>query len=196
MPLLKPELDCFPSDLFELRETECPWWVAHVRSRQEKALARHLWPLEIPFYLPQIEQRTRRTGREFISYIPLFSGYLFFRGSLGDRQSALRSNLIVKVLDVADQGQLQRELKQLRALQESGASLVPYREIQVGDPVRIVEGPFKGYEGAVLRTQTRLRLVVSISMLRRSVAVEFDRDVLRSVRSSSRFREDARSAVA
>jgi hypothetical protein len=36
-----------------------PWWVAHVKSRQEKTLARHLQPLGIPYYLPQREQKIR-----------------------------------------------------------------------------------------------------------------------------------------
>jgi len=47
MPLLKRELDLFPEGLFDLPVESHPWWVAHVKSRQEKALARHLQPLGI-----------------------------------------------------------------------------------------------------------------------------------------------------
>ncbi len=126
MPLLKWNVDLFPAGLFELPENDFPWWVAHVRSRQEKALARNLFPLEIPFYLPQREKRIRRAGRAFVSYIPLFPGYLFFRGSAAQRSAALRSKLIVKVLEVTDQGLLAGELLQIRRLQETGADLVPF----------------------------------------------------------------------
>src|SRR5690242_9404213 len=59
MPLLKREPDVFPETLFESR-FEAPWVVAHVRSRQEKVLARFLAPAGIPFYAPQREKRTRR----------------------------------------------------------------------------------------------------------------------------------------
>ena len=54
--------------------------MAHLRSRQEKLLARYLREREIPFYLPQMEKRSRRSGRTFVSYLPLFAGYVFFRG--------------------------------------------------------------------------------------------------------------------
>ena len=185
MPLSKRSIDLYPATLFDLSVEELPWWVAHLRSRQEKALARHLLPLEIPFYLPLREKRVRRSGRTFLSYLPLFPGYLFFRGSAEQRQSALRSNLIVKVLDVTEPGLLSRELLQVRKLQEAGADLVPYLELVPGDPVRVTEGPFRGYTGVVLRAPSRVRLLVSVSMLSQTVAVEFERAVVVPVRMTS-----------
>src|SRR6266540_1685468 len=139
MPLLKREVEISHPNLFELSEAELPWWIAHTRSRQEKALARFLLPLEIPFYIPQREKRVRRAGRSLTSYLPLFPGYVFFRGSAEDRQATLRSGLLVKILDVSDQRLLQKELAELRHLQQSGANLVPYEEFQSGDAVRITE---------------------------------------------------------
>lgn len=185
MPLSKRSIDLYPATLFDLSVEELPWWVAHLRSRQEKALARHLLPLEIPFYLPLREKRVRRSGRTFLSYLPLFPGYLFFRGSAEQRQSALRSNLIVKVLDVPEPGLLSRELLQVRKLQEAGADLVPYFDLVPGDPVRVTEGPFRGYTGVVLRAPSRVRLLVSVSMLSQTVAVEFERAVVAPVRTTS-----------
>src|SRR5450756_1795851 len=126
MPLLKREPDLFPEGLFDLPVKSHPWWVAHVKSRQEKALARHLQPLGIPYYLPQREQKIRRAGRKFVSYLPLVSH--------------------------------------------------PY--IEPGSAVSITDGPFRGYEGIVLRAKGQLRIVVSINMLRTSFTVELDREVL------------------
>src|SRR5215831_2105088 len=162
MPLLKWSIDFFPSNLLDLSSAEFPWWVAHVRSRQEKALARYLLLSEVPYYLPQRERRFRRGGRTFVSYLPLFPGYVFFRGLVAQRRAALRSDLIVKVLDVVDQELLGRELAQVRRLQESGADLVPFVQLLPGDPVRITEGPFKGYTGVILRLRGKLRLLLSI----------------------------------
>ena len=196
MPLLKREVEISHPNLFELSEVELPWWVAHTRSRQEKMLARFLLPLEIPFYVPQCEKRVRRAGRNLVSYLPLFPGYVFFRGSTADRHATLRSGLLVTILDVPDQRLLQKELAQLRHLQQSGAQLVPYEELHPGDPVRVTEGPFKGYSGVVIRGQARLRLVVSITMLRKTVAVEFDRAALASARPTHRLTGETRIAVA
>lgn len=196
MPLLKREEEISPRSPFELPEDELPWWVAHTRSRQEKALARYLLPLSVPFYLPQGEKRIRRAGRTFASYLPLFPGYVFFRGSLVERQTALQSRLIVQVLEVRDQGLLGRELGQLHRLKESGAQLLAYEPLAPGDSVRIQDGPFQGYSGVVVRGQARLRLLVSITMLRKTVAVEFDRAVLTPASSSQRSIGSARTAVA
>ncbi len=175
MPLLKREEEIHPQALFELPPEGWPWWVAHVRSRQEKRLARHLAGRDVPFYLPLYEKRSRRSGRSLVSFLPLFPGYVFLRGLDRERREALRSSVVVRFLRVPDAGLLHEELAQLRRLQVSGASLAPCRRLAPGDSVRIVDGPFRGNVGVVLRESGRPRLVVSVSMLRRSVAVELDR---------------------
>lgn len=182
MPILKREVDLHPRHLFELSPVEHPWWVAYARSRQEKALARHLLGHEVGFYLPQTEKRVRRAGRTFVSSLPLFPGYLFFRGTPEARREALRSNLIVEVLPVQDQERIQGELASLWRLQRSGAPLVPHPYLEAGDEVEIVDGPFRGSTGTVLREKGRMRLVVSVTFLRQSVAAELDREVLAPLR--------------
>jgi transcriptional antiterminator RfaH len=176
MPLLKKEPDFHPAGFFELPEDGYPWWVAHVASRQEKVLARFLLERDIPFYLPQAEKKTKRNGRNFTSYIPLFPGYVFLRGNREQRAMALRSNVIASTLEVHDQEMLARELRQIRDLQTSGAVLVPYEEITTGDPVKLTDGVFKGYTGVVVRERGEMRLVVSISLIRQSVLVDVSRD--------------------
>lgn len=182
MPILKPEADLSPSHLFELSPTERPWWVAWVRSRQEKGLARHLSGRGVGFYLPQAKKQTLRAGRTFVSSLPLFPGYLFFRGPAAARLEALQSNLVVQVLPVPGQEELQRELVDLWRLQQSGASLVSLPYLGAGDEVEVMDGPFQGWTGKVLREKGRLRLVVSITLLRQSVAAELDREVLAPLR--------------
>jgi transcription antitermination factor NusG len=182
VPILKPEVGLFPSHLFELSPIERPWWVARVRSRQEKGLARHLASHDVGFYLPQAEKRALRAGRTFVSSLPLFPGYVFFRGPAAARLEALRSNLVVQVLPVLDQDELTRELASLWRLQLSGAPLVSLPYLEVGDEVEVMDGPFRGWTGKVLREKGRLRLVVSITLLRQSVAAELDREVLALLR--------------
>ena len=196
MPLLKREADISPSDLFELTRPELPWWVAHTRSRQEKKFARHLLSLGIPFFLPQWEKQVERSGRRRASHLPLFPGYVFFRGTPDHRQAALGSRLLAQVLPVLEQARLQSELAQLHELQSSGASLIPFDEIRPGDEVSVSDGPFQGYSGVVVRGQSRLRLLVSITMLRKTVAVEFDREALVRRPPARSARGGLRTAVA
>ncbi|HXT52789.1 MAG TPA: transcription termination/antitermination NusG family protein [Thermoanaerobaculia bacterium] len=154
------------------------WWVAHTRSRQEKALARHLLHCEVPYYLPQREHRLRAGDRWRTSHLPLFPGYVFFHGDLQDRLLALRSNVVAKLIPAPAPGELARELRSLWLLQMTGEPLVPHPYIAPGDEVEILAGALRGYRGVVLRDKGRYRLVVSITLLRQSVATEIDRDVL------------------
>jgi transcription antitermination factor NusG len=182
MPLLPKEADFFPDELFALPEGTFPWHVAHVRSRQEKSLARRLLEQQIPFYLPQIQRVAERSSRRFHSYLPLFAGYVFFRGTDGALNVALRSGVTANMIAVSDQKLLTEELEQIRRLQLAGASFEVYEDLLPNDAVMITEGPFRGYAGAVVRSGRGDRLVVSLSLLRKNVAVEFERPVLRRTR--------------
>lgn len=182
MPLLPREIELYPDDLFSLPASGHPWHVAHVRSRQEKVLARKLLERSIPFYLPQIERVVERASRRFRSYVPLFAGYVFFRGDDRARDVAVRSGVTANMIAVDDQELLGAQLEQIRRLQLAGASFHVYEELVPNDVVTIGEGPFRGYTGSVVRSGRGGRLVVSLSLLRKSIAVEFDRPVLRRAR--------------
>lgn len=189
MPILKREPDAYPDSIFDLPE---PWWVAHLRSRQEKVLARYLRDHEIPFYLPQMEKRSRRSGRTFVSYLPLFPGYVFFRGGREEKLGALKSNVVVSVLEPLDQEEISRELNQLHALQLTAAELRPHPFVSPGDAVLITEGAFEGYRGVVLKEKGTMRLIVSVSFIRQSVALEIDREFIRPQREPTARRTPIR----
>lgn len=179
MPILKREPDFLPPDLFDLAPERFPWWVAHVRSRQEKNLGRECATRGIPFYLPLREHRSRRDPRHRTSYLPLFPGYLFVRGDLEhERLEVLKTNLCVNVLAVAAQEELSHDLAQVRRLQELGLPLHAHPELSKGSAVRIAEGPFEGMTGRVTAVKGKGRFVVTVRFIHRSVAVELDREAL------------------
>jgi len=176
MPILKAEADLFPEGLFDLPAETHAWWVAHVRPRAEKQVAREARWLDVPFYLPLREQTVLRRERKQTSFLPLFPGYLFFRGGLEHRLDILRTNLCVRVIPVLDQGAIHEDLLQVRHLQDSGLPLIPYPDIAPGDPILVVDGPFKGYRGTVVKTKGRMRLIASVRFIGRSISVELDRE--------------------
>jgi len=178
MPILRKESDIFPETLFEMPAREAVWEIAHLRSRQEKAVARLLLDAQIPFYLPQIQQKKKTSRRTFVSHLPLFPGYIFLRRVEGLRETLWRTSAVANMLEVGDQEQLTAELLQIRQLQASGATLTPAVDITPGDAVRIEDGAFRGYTGVVVKERGSERLIVSVSILKKSVAVEFQRDVL------------------
>ena len=189
MPILRKESDIFPDELFELSTDEARWEIAHLRSRQEKAVARLLLDARMPFYLPQVQQTSKRSGRTFVSHLPLFPGYIFVRRVAGLRETLWRTSALANIIEVADQAQLTVELQQIRELQARGAVLSPSVDLVPGDAVRIKDGAFSGYCGVVVEERGSLRLVVSVSILKKSVSVEFPREVLAQVKPA-----DARRA--
>lgn len=181
MPILKREPDTFPDSIFEIEQ---PWCVAHVRSRQEKSFTRYLRDNRIAYYLPQIEKRVRRNGRVIVSYLPLFGGYVFFKGLAYESSCAIRSHLIANLLEPVDQAELTAELEQLHRLQASHQKLTPYPYVGPGEAVLITSGAFAGCRGVILREKGTERLVISVSFIRQSVAVEIDRDYIRPERAT------------
>ncbi|HEX7190359.1 MAG TPA: transcription termination/antitermination NusG family protein [Thermoanaerobaculia bacterium] len=186
MPILRRESELYPDDLFSIDVETLPWEILHLRSRQEKAVARLLADHHEPFYLPQIEKQVRRDGRTFRSFLPLFSGYLFIRGTESVREVLWRTQAVARVIRVDDQAQFHRELQQIRSLQLAGATLIPRVEMAPGDPVKIVSGVFSGYVGTLLRERDAVRLVVSITALNKAVVAELPREAVAPVRRDLR----------
>jgi transcription antitermination factor NusG len=178
MPILHKESDIFPEDLFDIPTGDAPWEIAHLRSRQEKTVARLLLEAGKPFYLPQIQQKKKASGRTFVSHLPLFPGYIFLRRVNGLRETLWRTSAVATMLEVSDQAQLTKELLQIRQLQANGAVLTPRDALLPGDPVQITEGAFGGYSGVVIQERGAMRLIVSVSVLKKSVSVEFPREAL------------------
>lgn len=182
MPLLDKEPDLYPDSLFSLTPEEVPWQIAYVKSRSEKAFARHLHERQVPFYLPTQEKKHYSGDRERIARLPLFPGYVFIRGERPERLAALQSQRVVRLMPVTDQQTLHRELQVLKSLQDEGFLLVSHPYLEPGDPVEILEGPFTGYQGLVEREKGVERLVVSVTFLRQSASVEIPRDGLRPLK--------------
>ncbi|PYU87474.1 MAG: hypothetical protein DMG08_28010, partial [Acidobacteria bacterium] len=68
------------------------------------------------------------------------------------------------------------EIAALQSIVVSRLQARPWPFLQVGQRVRIEQGPLSGVEGILLDSQKRERLVVSVTLLQRSVAVEIDGD--------------------
>jgi transcription antitermination factor NusG len=73
------------------------------------------------------------------------------------------------------------EIEAIRAILRSGLAAQPWPLLRVGAKVYIERGPLAGLEGIVINTDKVYRLIVSVSMLQRSVAVEIDREWARPI---------------
>lgn len=157
------------------------WWVAHTRSRNEKALAHDLVHKNISYFLPMTWKVRRRSRRTIRSLLPLFSGYLFFCGEENQRLVLLRTNRVANILEVKDQEKLLGELLQIEQALRAGASLAPYKYIKAGQRCRVIAGPLLGLEGIVVKTPKAARLVLQVDMLGQAASVEIDIDMIETI---------------
>jgi transcription antitermination factor NusG len=181
MPILEQEVCVYPDDLLsespvELADTSLDrrWWTVYTKSRQEKALARHLIGHQVPFYLPLIPKDNIIRNRRVRSHVPLFSGYVFLFGSDEERVTTLTTNRVSRILPVPNEDQLRRELANIRVLIDSDAPLAIERRLATGDPVRIKTGSLQGLEGIVVKRHGKTRLLVAVTYLQQGVSVEID----------------------
>jgi transcriptional antiterminator RfaH len=157
------------------------WWVAHTKSRNEKALAHDLINRDINYFLPMSWKVTRRTGRKIRSLLPLFSGYLFFCGNENQRLEVLRTNRVANLIEVNDQEKLLGELLDIEQALRAGAVLTPHKYIKAGQRCRVLAGPLVDLQGIVLKTKTVTRLVLQIDMLGQAASVEIDTDLIEPI---------------
>jgi transcription antitermination factor NusG len=108
--------------------------------------------------------------------LPLFSGYVFLRLALCDRMRVVSIPSLVRLVGfnglpaaLADE-----EMEILRLGLGQSFLAEPHPFLTVGRRVRIVEGPFAGLEGVLKRKKSNLRVVVSLELIQRSVAVDVD----------------------
>lgn len=152
-----------------------PWYAVRVMSNRERVVASLLSARGLPVSLPLYRSRRNGTGRR--KETVLFPGYLF---------CSFDSKVLLPVVSVpgvvhvvcrdrmpvpVDRG----EMEAIRRLADAGIESEPCNYIGVGDRVRVLEGPMAGVEGILAREAGRNRIVISVSLLMRSVMVELDR---------------------
>ena len=175
MPILTPQTDLYPADLFERErlgdEGPVGWWAMYTMSRREKHLMRQLVKLEVPFYCPVIPKRNRSPGgRIRTSHLPLFPNYVFLYGDDEQRYTAMTTNCVARYTRVVAGVELTRDLRQIYELIQAGVPLTPESRLEAGDLVRVRSGPFRGYEGYVIRREGQRRLLVAVNFLQQGAS--------------------------
>jgi transcriptional antiterminator RfaH len=178
VPVLPLEVSLFPEDLLSARASYVTgarvWWVIHTKPRQEKSIIRQLRKNAVPFYLPLISRRSVISGRAVISHVPLFPSYVFLFGDREERITALATGRVVRVLDVAEQQDLWRDLSQVKQLIDTGAQIRPEGRLSAGTSVEISSGPLAGLKGTILNELSRQRFVVWVDFMQQGASVLLD----------------------
>jgi len=184
MPILAEQVSLFPEWLLEddaAISSDRAWWVLYTKSRQEKAIARNLLELEIPFYLPLVKKRSLWRGRKLVSYVPVFANYVFLFANQTELSKAWATNRVVRSLPVSDGQRLRTDLRNLQISIASGKPLTVEASLTTGMRVRVKHGPLTGLEGAVLTRRGETRLLVAVDFLKQGVSIEIEDYLLEPV---------------
>ena len=156
------------------------WYAAWTRSHCERAVAQQLSAKGFETFLPEIATWSRRGGGTHLIQVPMFPGYLFVRAAI-DKQcyvEMLKARGLVRVLGEGWDRPAPVAATEIDAIQrvvEAKVTALPYPHLTRGDRVTVVEGPLTGVEGIFVQDHPQKgRLVLSVDLLGRSVAVDID----------------------
>lgn len=175
-PNHKNEGDLVPAAATEAEFVVLPWFAIQVRGHHEMGVGHRLTSYGFEWFLPTYKRRKRWSDRIKEEDAPLFPGYLFCRF---DAQHRLPILTIPSVIQIVGYNRVpvaveEAEIRAIQRLVASGLPNRPWPFCTVGDRVRIESGPLRSLEGILAKFKGAQRLVLSVTLLQRSVAVEID----------------------
>jgi transcription antitermination factor NusG len=163
-------IDCGAGDITN------EWFAFRVRPRHEKSVALHLEERQEECFVPLI--KTTRTWAKRVARVelPLFPGYVFCWSHRFGLLPILKTPGIVDVIRAGNSpvpipGS---EISALKRAINASVSIEPCPYIEVGQRVEIRSGPLTGVAGIVSDRRKSGHLILSVSLLRRSVLVHID----------------------
>jgi transcription antitermination factor NusG len=153
-----------------------PWYALRVRSNFEQKSADLLSGNGFEHFSPSYRCRSLWSDRKKWVDRPLFPGYVFCRFELRNKLAVLQTPGVVQVVGFG--GRLvpvdDREIESLRILLRSPRPVFPRAFLSAGQKILIQRGPLTGLEGVIEEVEKNCRIVVSVSLLQRSVSAEID----------------------
>ena len=177
-------------------EDKTRWFAISVTPRKEKVAAQALRAHGYEEFLPLYSEKRKWSDRVQPVEVPLFHGYIFGRFDPEFRLPILK---IPSVNHVVGLGKTPHpvddaEIAALQTICKAGMEALPCPYLTAGAKVTILEGPLKGLEGIMLETArgggggaAATRLVVSVTLLQRSISVEVDREWISPLKTYKEF---------
>ena len=160
-----------------------PWYGIRTRSNHERVAAMVLSGKGYDPYLPVYRVRHRRADSVIQSEHPLFPGYVFCRFEATKRLPILMTTGVISVVGYGKEPVAipDEEIEAVKAVLRSGLPAEPCAYLREGQRVRVTTGSLEGVEGILVKKRNEFRMVVSVTMLQRSISVEIDGDRLAAI---------------
>jgi len=152
------------------------WFALYTCANHEKRVAGQLEARGVEHFLPFYRSRRKWKDRRVFLDLPLFPGYVFARFEFPERVKVLRTRGVVRL--VGSNGRpcplAESDIETLRAGVHGALNLEPHRYLTAGRRVRVLHGPLAGMTGILVRRKNVCRVVLSVDLIARSVALEVD----------------------
>lgn len=164
--------------------TQHSWFALRVRPKMERIASLTLSGKNYEIFLPLYRLRRTWSDRSKVLDAPLFPGYLFC--FLNPKERLMPVLTTPGVISIVSAGHEPlpipaADLDAVKAIIQSGLPAQPWPLLTAGTTVFIEKGPLAGVEGIALDVDRRHRLIVSVPLLQRSIAVEIERHWVRPV---------------
>jgi transcriptional antiterminator NusG len=159
------------------------WYAIYTQCRHEAKVETALQQRGLEVFLPRVTIPSRRRDRKLHLKLPLFPGYLFVHTSLdpSDYHEILKAPGVVRLLGFKGSPTPVPEetIHSIKTIVDSDQPFYPWTYLQTGTLVRVLEGPLAETIGVILgRKDKKRRLIVSVELFQRSVAVELDSEAV------------------
>jgi transcription antitermination factor NusG len=153
-----------------------PWFALQIRPGYETVTKQLMFQKGYTPFVPTYKVNKRWSDRIKQLEQPLFPGYVFCRIDLSNRLPILKTPGVLQILGMGKipEPVPEAQVAALQAIVISGLEATPCPFVNVGEPVRMLDGPLRGVEGIVVEVRNRARLFVSVPLLQRSISVEVD----------------------
>jgi len=160
------------------------WYALKVRPRWEKQVSTNLTTKGYQLFLPLYQRKARWSDRVKTLEEPLFPGYLFCQFDVLKRLPILQTPGVNSVVGIGKVPEpiSPEEIEAIRTVVSCGASYQPHPYMAVGDFVKVEYGALAGLVGLITQLKNEFRLIISVNLLMRSVAVEIDRSWVEPLR--------------
>lgn len=152
------------------------WYVAQTCAQHERRVSEQLGQRSIEKFLPLYERVSQWKDRRVRLHVPLFAGYVFVRFALGDRLRVLELPGVVRLVGFGTQPAAlpDAEIESIRNSLNLHLCAEPHPFLSIGERVRIHRGPLEGVEGILVRKRSSIRLILSVELIQRSIALEIN----------------------
>jgi transcription antitermination factor NusG len=160
--------------------SEAHWYAVYTNARHEKVVADHLTSKNIEVFLPTIAVVSLWKDRKMKLHKPAFPSYVFMKICLSERGRVISAPGVIRILSFNGLPTRldESEIENLRLCHRRGALMESRPLFGVGERVRVKSGVLEGLEGFVSRCKDERRLIVPLSRINQSLAVQVDVDLL------------------